>query len=156
MESISMPGGCACGAVRYSLKAPPMFVHCCYCKDCQRQTGSAFVINGIVETGMIELESGTLATTQMPTESGRGHEIFRCSDCLVPLWSNYGRRPHLRFLRLTTLDDATQFPPDVHIYLRSKLPWVQIPDGAKAFRAYYDTEKVWPPQSLARRYAAAK
>lgn len=146
-------GGCCCGAVRYRLRAAPMFVHCCHCRDCQRQTGGAFAINALIETANIELLSGAPTPIAMPTDSGRPHDIHRCPKCQTALWSDYGRRPALRFVRVATLDDPTAFQPDVHIFTRSKLPWVRLPEGSRAFEVYYDMQKEWPPESLARRRA---
>src|SRR3954449_2104571 len=117
-------GGCACGSVRYALKTRPMFVHCCHCRDCQRQTGSAFVINALIETDRVLLLSGEPKPYPMPTDSGRPHDIHRCPACGTALWSDYGHRPALRFVRVGTLDEPDALPPDVHIYVRSKLPWV--------------------------------
>ena len=117
-----MEGGCACGAVRYALTAAPLFVHCCHCKDCQRQTGSAFVLNALIETDRIEMLSGEPVPVSMPTDSGRPHDIYRCPKCLTAVWSDYGRRPVLRFVRVGTLDDPKALPPDVHIFTRSKQP----------------------------------
>jgi len=107
-----LAGGCACGAVRYRLGSAPMFVHCCHCRDCQRQTGSAFVINAIIETERITLLSGDPAPVAMPTDSGHPHEIYRCPACQTALWSDYGGRPALRFVRVGTLDDPAALPPD--------------------------------------------
>jgi hypothetical protein len=139
--------------VRYRLGSAPMFVHCCHCLDCQRQTGSAFVINALIETDRITLLSGDPAPVAVPTDSGRPHEIYRCPACRIALWSDYGRRPALRFVRVGTLDDPAALPPDVHIYTRSKLPWVRLPEGVPAFDAYYDMRALWPAASLERRRA---
>ena len=109
-----LEGGCTCGAVRYRLKSPPMFVNCCHCRDCQRQTGSAFVINGVIEADRIELTKGNPEAILMPTGSGRPHDIYRCPECRTALWSDYGRRP-MRFVRMSTLDEAAAFRPDAHI-----------------------------------------
>ena len=117
-------GGCFCGAVRYRLNSRPMFVHCCHCRDCQRQTGSAFVVNALIETDRITLLSGEPEPVSMATDSGRPHDIYRCPLCKAPLWSDYGGRPALRFVRVTTLDEPTAIEPDVHIFTRSKLPWI--------------------------------
>ena len=144
-------GGCACGAVRYRLASPPMFVHCCHCRDCQKQTGSAFVLNALIETDRIELLAGTPEPTPVPTDSGRPHDIYRCPACRTALWSDYGCRPSLRFVRVGTLDDPAAVPPDVHIFTRSKLPWVGLPKGTPAYPEYYDLRRVWPEASLARR-----
>jgi hypothetical protein len=130
-----------------------MFVHCCHCTDCQRHTGSAFVINALIETDHIEILAGAPEPVSMPTESGRPHDIYRCPACKVAVWSDYGRRPRLRFVRVGTLDDPRAIRPDVHIYTRSKVPWVRLPEGARAFEAFYEIEKEWPAESLARRKA---
>jgi hypothetical protein len=151
--SDALEGGCACGAVRYRLGSAAMFVHCCHCRDCQRQTGSAFVLNALIETDRVALLSGAPVAVAVPTDSGRPHEIFRCPECQTALWSDYGRRGVLRFVRVGTLDDPSALPPDVHIYTRSKLPWITLPAGVPAFEAFYDPAKLWPAESLARRRA---
>jgi hypothetical protein len=129
-----------------------MFVHCCHCLLCQRQTGSAFVINALIETSRLE-SSGSLEITAMPTESGRPHDLYRCPTCKVALWSDYGKRPSLRFVRVGTLDEPHAIVPDVHIFVRSKVPWVTLPAEARAFAVYYELEREWPAESLARRRA---
>jgi hypothetical protein len=130
-----------------------MFVHCCHCRDCQRQTGSAFVLNALIETDRIGLLRGDPVPAPMPTDSGRPHDIHRCPACGTALWSDYGGRPALRFVRVGTLDDPGALPPDVHIYTRSKLPWIRLPETTPAFEAYYDAQALWPPASLERRRA---
>ncbi|HEY1881063.1 MAG TPA: GFA family protein, partial [Caulobacteraceae bacterium] len=149
--SETFEGGCACGEVRYRLTSHPMFNHCCHCLDCQRQTGSAFVLNALIETDRIEILKGAPTPTTVPTDSGRPHDIWRCPTCLTALWSDYGRRPALRFVRMGTLDDPSALSPDVHIFTRSKQPWVGLPADVPAFEIYYDMEKLWPAESLARR-----
>lgn len=146
-------GGCACGNIRYRMEMPPMFVHCCHCRDCQRQTGSAFVLNAIIETDRIEVLKGSPEPVTVPTDSGRPHDIYRCPSCRIALWSDYGRRPKLRFLRVGTLDESTSVKPDVHIFTRSKLPWIGLPDSVPAFEVYYDMKELWPAESLKRREA---
>lgn len=148
-----LEGGCACGAVRYRLSSLPMFVHCCHCRDCQRQVGSAFAINALIETDRIERLAGEPEPVAMPTESGRPHDVYRCSACQTALWSDYGGRPPLRFVRVCTLDDPTRFAPDVHIYTRSKVPWIELPKDVPAFDVYYDMQALWPEASLIRRRA---
>ncbi len=146
-------GGCSCGAVRYRLTTEPMFVHCCHCRDCQKQTGGAFAINALIETDRIEVIAGEPRPISMPTDSGRPHDIHRCPTCQTAVWSDYGRRPALRFVRVATLDDPTAITPDVHIFTRSKLPWVRLPDGVPAFEVYYDLKTLWPDASQQRRKA---
>jgi hypothetical protein len=146
-------GGCACGNVRYQLLSAPMFVNCCHCRDCQRQTGSAFVINAVIETGRIRLLSREPEPVTVPTESGRPHDIYRCGICHIAVWSDYGRRPPLRFVRVGTLDEPAALPPDAHIFTRSRLPWIELPKSVPAFDIYYDMEVLWPAASLQRRRA---
>jgi hypothetical protein len=150
----SFDGGCACGSVRFRMRSRPMFVHCCHCRDCQRQTGSAFVINAVIEAERVELLSGDPQPIQVPTDSGLPHRIHRCPTCQTAVWSDYGGRQAIRFMRVGTLDDASALSPDVHIYTRSKLPWVGLPEGVPAFEAYYDARTLWPTESQERRRAA--
>jgi len=146
-------GGCACGAVRYELTAKPIRVHCCHCHNCQRQTGSAFVINAIVETAAIKTLRGTPVAVPVPRVHAP-HDVYRCRKCRVAVWSDYGRRPSLRFVRVGTLDDPHALKPDIHIYTRAKVPWLKLPAGVPAFRDYYDAKKVWPKSAYRRLKAA--
>lgn len=144
-----LEGGCACGAVRYGLSAGPMFVHCCHCLNCQRQTGSAFVINVLIETENVHVLSGAPVQVDVPRDGARVQTIHRCPTCQVAVWSSYGR-PKLSFVRAGTLDVPSSVKPDVHIYVRSKLPWVTPPSSVPAFDVYYDTKSLWPAASFAR------
>jgi hypothetical protein len=148
-----LDGGCACGAARYRLTSAPMFIHCCHCLDCQRQTGSAFVLNALIEADRVILRSGDVRPIAVPTDSGSPHQIFRCATCQTALWSVYGGRSVLRFVRVGTLDKPAALSPDVHIYTRSKVPWLTLPSTVPAFEAYYDSRQVWPAASLERRRA---
>jgi len=142
-------GGCSCGAVRYRLLSEPLFTHCCHCLNCQRQTGSAFVINLLIEADRVELVAGAPQPVDVPRDDGSTQRIFRCPTCQVALYSQYGR-PEVRFVRAGTLDDPSQVAPDVHIFTRSKLSWVALPDSVPAFEVYYDTKALWPRVSLER------
>jgi hypothetical protein len=142
-------GGCSCGAVRYRLTSDPMFVHCCHCLNCQRQTGSAFVINILIEADRVEVLSGEPEPVEVPREAGRAQRIFRCPRCHVAVYSEYGR-PEVQFVRAGTLDDPSTVSPDVHIFTRSKLPWVTLPEMVPAFDVYYDAKILWPAESLER------
>jgi len=142
-------GGCACGAVRYRLASEPLFVHCCHCLNCQRQTGSAFVINVLIETDRVELSAGDPQPVDVPRDDGSAQTIYRCPACQVALFSRY-THPGIRFVRAGTLDDPSSVAPDVHIYTRSKVPWVVLPGSVPAFEEYYDTKALWPADSYAR------
>ncbi|MBA3895606.1 MAG: GFA family protein [Sphingomonadaceae bacterium] len=131
-----------------------MFVHCCHCTSCQTETGSAFVINALIEGDRVETLAGAPDPVMTPSESGRGQQVWRCPKCRVALWSNYGGADdRLRFVRVGALDTPAECPPDIHIYTRSKLPWVTLPEGVAAVEGYYDSKTLWPEASLARRRA---
>ena len=147
--SVPLEGGCACGEVRYRLTSDPLFVHCCHCLNCQRQTGSAFVLNVLIETDRVQLLAGDPQPVDVPRTGDKKQKIWRCPTCQVAIFSQY-TGPQIRFVRAGTLDDPTAVAPDVHIFTRSKLPWVTLPDSVPAFEVYYDTKTLWPAASLER------
>jgi hypothetical protein len=147
--SVPREGGCACGEVRYRLTSDPLFVHCCHCLNCQRQTGSAFVINLLIEADRAELLAGNPQPVDAPRDDGSKQRIFRCPTCQVAVFSEYGW-PELLFVRGGTLDRPSEVTPDVHIFTRTKLPWITLPDSVPAFEVYYDSRALWPAASLER------
>ena len=142
-------GGCACGSVRYRLGSDPLFVHCCHCLNCQRQTGSAFVINLMIEADLVEVIAGIPQPVAVPRDDGSAQRIFRCPVCQVAVFSEYGR-PEVRYVRAGTLDRPSDVTPDVHIFTKSKVSWITIPESTPAFDVYYDRKALWPPASLER------
>ena len=146
-------GGCTCRSVRYRLTRAPLIVHCCHCRWCQRETGSAFVLNALIESDALELESGRTELVPTPSASGKGQQIARCPLCRIALWSHYGGFEVMSFVRVGTLDEPDRFAPDVHIYTESRQPWVVLPAAARVFAQYYKSAEVWSAESLARRAA---
>jgi hypothetical protein len=145
-------GRCTCGRVRYRVRAEPMSVHCCHCTWCQRETGSAFVINALVETEHLEVLCGDPVAIDTPSNSGKGQKIVRCPTCHVAVYSHYaGLGEVLSFVRVGTLEESNRFTPDIHIFTSSKQPWVVLPPQVPAFAEYYDAKQVWSPESLERR-----
>ena len=149
VTSVAREGGCACGAVRYRLTSDPLFTHCCHCLNCQRQTGSAFVINLLIEADHVELLEGAPEPVDVPRDDGSKQRISRCPTCQVAVYSDYGR-PEVLFVRAGTLDQPSSVTPDVHIFTKSKLSWVTLPDSVPAFEVYYDRKVLWPAVSLER------
>jgi hypothetical protein len=153
-EQSSAEGGCTCRAVRYRMTRTPLIVHCCHCRWCQRETGSAFVLNALIESAHLERLAGEPQIVPTPSNSGKGQSVARCPTCQVAVWSHYaGLGEVLSFVRVGTLDEPARFPPDVHIYTESKQPWVVLPAGARAFSQYYRSAEIWSAESLARRQA---
>lgn len=149
-----LDGGCDCRTVRYRMHTAPLFVHCCHCRWCQRETGASFALNAMIEADRVELLAGQPVVIDTPSESGRGQRIARCPRCQIAVWSNYsGAGPHVHFVRVGTLDTPDALPPDIHIFTASKQPWLQLPAGVPAVPAYYDREQHWPAASLERRAA---
>ena len=97
----------------------------------------------------VELLEGEPEPVAVPRSGGKKQKIWRCAECQTALYSQY-TSPRVRFVRAGTLDDPSSVAPDVHIFTRSKLPWLTLPESVPAFNVYYDTEKLWPEASLAR------
>ena len=154
MKGKQMKGYCSCRETVYEMRARPLFVHACHCRWCQRETGSAFVMNALIEADNVVTVAGEPELVDTPTESGKGQLICRCPTCKVALWSVYsGAGPRFRFVRVGTLENPDDYPPDIHIFTESKQPWVILPDGVPAVKQYYRRDDYWPAESLERREA---
>ena len=149
-----LEGGCCCGDVRFRMLTAPLFVHCCHCSWCQRETGASFALNAMVEADRVEVIRGSVQAVNTPSNSGKGQKISRCPDCHVALWSNYaGAGDSIRFVRVGTLDEAFRIPPDIHIFTSTKQPWIVLPADVPVVSEYYDLHVFWPAESIARRAA---
>lgn len=147
-------GGCTCGTVRYRMTGHPMFVHCCHCRWCQRETGTAFALNAMIESDRVILLQGAPEMVDTPSNSGKGQKIMRCPNCRVALWSHYGGAGDtVCFVRVGTLDEPDRLPPDIHIFTVSKQPWVILPPDVPCVEEYYSAKEYWPDESIARRKA---
>ena len=136
------------------MASKPLFVHCCHCRWCQRETGASFALNALIEADRVELLEGEVESVLTPSQSGKGQKISRCPRCRVALWSNYaGAGDAIRFVRVGTLDEPDRLRPDIHIYTASKQPWVVIPADTPAVPVYYRASERWPKESLERRVA---
>jgi len=152
MSAFPLSGGCTCRHVRYEMKTKPLFVHSCHCTWCQRETGTAFVMNAMIEADRVVLTSGEVDVVDTPSNSGKGQKISRCPKCRIAVWSNYGGGGDVvRFVRVGTLDDPTPCPPDIHIFTSTKQPWLTLPPGTPVVPEFYDRKAYWPAESLARR-----
>lgn len=144
-------GGCTCRHVRYRVTRAPLIVHACHCRWCQRETGSSYAHNALIEADQVQLLAGQVVVVSTPAASGKDQQISRCPKCLVALWSNYAISGEaIRFIRVGTLDEPERMPPDMHIYTESKQPWVVIPPGTPSSLALYKVAEVWPAASLER------
>jgi hypothetical protein len=151
-EAVSLDGRCTCSAVRYRMTSKPLFVHCCHCRWCQRETGTAFALNAMIEADRVVLLQGEPEGVDTPSNSGKGQKIFRCAVCRVAVWSTYaGAGNAIRFVRVGTLEEPDRVKPDIHIFTSSKQPWVVLPPDTPAVPEYYESKRYWPAESLERR-----
>ena len=149
-----LEGGCDCRTIRYRLQCRPLFVHCCHCRWCQRETGASFALNAMIESEQVAVLGAEPELVDTPSASGKGQKIARCPNCHIAVWSHYaGAGPTVRFVRVGTLDDPDRLPPDLHIFTAYKQPWVILSPGTPAVPGYYDRKQYWPAESLARRDA---
>lgn len=147
-----LEGGCDCRLIRYRMETRPLFVHCCHCRWCQRESGASFALNAMIESDRVTCLGPKPELVLTPSESGKGQRIARCPECRIAAWSHYsGAGPLVMFVRVGTLDAPDLLPPDIHIFTASKQPWVVLPPDVAAVPEYYDREKHWPAESLARR-----
>ncbi len=149
-DTTALEGRCNCGEVRYRLLQAPMFVHCCHCTWCQRETGSAFVLNAMIESDSLELLAGTPERSARPSASGIGQVVMRCPSCEVALWSHFGGREAISFVRVGSLEEPGQCPPDIHIFTSTKMPWVQLPAGVPVMEEFYRRSEYWPAEAYQR------
>lgn len=153
-QETSFEGGCGCRHVRYRVTSKPMFVHGCHCRWCQRETGSAFAHNALIECERVQLLQGDVVLVDTPSQSGKGQMIARCPKCHIALWSHYAQASKaICFLRVGTLDNPDAMPPDIHIFVASKQPWVSLPADVPAVPGYYKMSEHWPEESIERRAA---
>ena len=151
IQSDRFDGGCTCKAVRFRMQSKPLFVHCCHCRWCQRETGSAFALNALIESDRVQTLSGEAHIVDTPSNSGRGQRIARCPACQVALWSHYaGAGDSLSFVRVGALDEPGRLPPDIHIFTASKQRWLKLPEDVPKVPEYYRRDDHWPFASLQR------
>ena len=120
-------GSCLCGAVRYKAAGEPVTKLACHCRDCQRQNGTSFSITAVFPDDAVNYE-GEL-TTYVGTSDG-GNEVLRkfCGTCGSPVFSHPSLLKGLTMVKAGTLDDAQNFVPEAHAWLRSKHDWIDIGD----------------------------
>ncbi len=149
-----LEGGCDCGKVRYRLLDNPIVVHCCHCRWCQRESGSAFALNAVIEASRVEHLAEEPERIETPSASGKGQAIFRCPQCRIAVWSHYaGAGDKASFIRVGTLDNPDACPPDVHIFTSNKQPWLLIPENSEQFAEFYsgkDVVRIYGEENAAR------
>jgi hypothetical protein len=128
-----MTGGCQCGAVRYELGGPPLELYCCHCRECQKQSASAFGISVIVPREAFLLTAGTPRFWSRPTDTGRTLECAFCPDCGTRLFHRYDAAAPMLSVKGGSLDEPVDLTAAVHIWTARMLPGIVLPAGAVTF-----------------------
>ena len=124
-------GGCMCGAVRYDISAQPMMSANCYCRDCQRSTGSAFAPVLIVPKAAFKLTKGELKHFEVTGDSGGKVSRGFCANCGSPILSLLSGMPDVVAVKAGSLDDPSKFAPGANVYMSSAQPWAPVGAGPK-------------------------
>jgi hypothetical protein len=126
-------GGCNCKAIRYRIDAAPVIVAQCHCRNCQRQSGSAFSVNLMVPAAKVET-TGAL-TTYVDHDTASGNPVYRrfCGQCGSPIFSDLHEGKGMTIVKAGTLDDPGAFVPALSVWTATAWPWVAPLPGVKAF-----------------------
>ena len=128
MAKVSLPlkGGCQCGKLRYELSAPPLMLYACHCTNCQKQTGSAFVLSTAIVENAFSFTEGAPARVEWTADSGASRYGLYCGDCGGRICN--GQEPSIGVLSLRagTLDDTSWIRPAAHIWVKSAQPWIKF------------------------------
>ena len=147
-NNVEHNGSCSCSFVKYSINDAPLFTHACHCNDCKKSTGSAFVVHSMILQNCFEVKEGELEATTLPTGSGAGYKPFFCKKCGTYIYCKYEKAPGRIIIRTSTLDEPQNFPPQAHIFTRTKVNWIHLDNKIPHFESMYDRDKLWPKASL--------
>ncbi len=148
---LPLNGRCTCGEVKFQILNKPLFVHCCHCTWCQRESGTSFALNAFIETHNVKLLQGKTETVNIPTNSGGGQKVVRCDTCKIALWSHYsGAGDVISLVRVGTLDNPNALTPDINIFTSTKQEWIQLSDTIPRVEEYYQKIDYWPTESIER------
>jgi hypothetical protein len=125
-------GGCQCGAARYEVSDEPLQIYVCHCRECRRQSASAFGISVIVRARTLALRQGNVRTWRRPTDNGGCLDCTFCAECGTRLF-HMSPGDDTVSVKGGSLDEPVDLTAAMHIWTMRKLPGVVIPDGAKQF-----------------------
>ena len=123
--SLSLTGGCACGRIRYTCRAEPIYQLICHCRDCQRASGSAFAEVVLVPSDALVLSGDQPGRYKVVSGAGRPMQREFCSECGSPLMITKPETPQLVFLQAASLDDPQLFKPELEIFTSKAHAWTQ-------------------------------
>jgi hypothetical protein len=125
-------GGCLCGALRYEASGAPLYAGFCYCRDCQKASGSGFIPFLGFSSTLIRFIGETRPFT---SKAANGDDAVRnfCSRCGSLVFGGVLGESDPFTIYAGSLDDRSAFHPTVAIFARDRPPWVEIPSGLKVF-----------------------
>ncbi len=124
-------GGCLCGAVRYEAEGDPIYAGYCYCRDCQRLSGSAFVAFIGFPAERVTFKGRTRVLAR-PSFMGESHRNF-CLACGSLVFGGIVGTHDQHTVYAGTLDDTSAFQPTMAIFNRSRPAWSPLPEGITVF-----------------------
>ncbi|MGP1254016.1 MAG: GFA family protein [Kiloniellales bacterium] len=127
----SLAGGCQCGDVRYEVRGPAIDVYVCHCRECQKQSSSAFGISVIVNSSDLVLLSGEPRIWTRPATLGGSLDCAFCPNCGSRLWHGNPKRDEAISVKGGSLDAPPDLSEVKHIWVSRKLPGVVLPDDAE-------------------------
>ena len=150
MKNKSLEGRCICGQVKYKLTEKPLFTQACHCKDCKILTGSSYVVNSSVIENTLFIEGEITSSVELKGGSGAPCKVYFCAKCGTYMYTDYSSAVGRLNVRTKTLNDSNQFPPQVHIFIKDKDPWLNLKDNVICFEKMYDPKNTWTKESLER------
>jgi hypothetical protein len=144
MADQQIAGACACGEIQFRLTGAPIVTHACHCTQCQRETGSAFAVNLMIEADRLVVDAGAPERT--------GDDVAACPRCQTRLWAYhrmFGEKAV--FVKAGVLSRGRA--PDVHCFTSTKQPWLPLPEGVPAYAENYDFEAVLSAEARSRAQA---
>ena len=115
-------GGCLCGAVRYESAGEPLFSLLCHCRDCQHQSGSAYVAAMRVPAAGFRVTKGEPRLYVSSSDAGNRVTRAFCPDCGCPLFIRVSTRPEIVGLRVGSLTTRVSFAPRPILLSKARSP----------------------------------
>ena len=116
--------------------------YACHCTDCQSRTGSAFSEHMLFALADLTCE-GELDTAEYTEPSGAQSKIYGCAKCKARIYAVNNSREGMASLRCGTLDNSSEVIPAAHIWIKSKQPWIALPDDAVTMEEQPRSNEDW-------------
>jgi hypothetical protein len=126
-------GGCQCGNVRYEIASPPVGLYVCHCRECRKQSASAFGISAMFRSADMRLLKGEVRSWSRPADSGGIIVSFFCPVCGTRVWDGDKDQQKVVCVKGGSLDEPIDLTDAVHIWTSRSLLGVILPAHARRF-----------------------